>query len=255
MMIGVAIITCNREDMYRVCIDSIHDDWYDELVTVNDGERVECTKGEYIETGGGVGVGRAKNIALQYLLKKSCDYIILVEEDMRFKANIFKAYIDAYKKTGIHHFMFGYHGPANKAGISGGKPVPRKVIDYGDVKIALNEHCVGAVTFYTRESLEHVGMYDEKYTNAFEHVDHSYMLAKKGYSTPYWWWSDLANSLDYVEEQKCSEESSAIRPRNDWQSNIQQAARHFLSKHNTSPVAVPNIPISEVVNHLKKFKK
>jgi len=100
-MIGVAIITCNREDMYRVCIDSIHNDWYDELVTVNDGEKVECTKGEYIETGGGVGVGRAKNIALQYLLKKDCDYIILVEEDMRFKANIFKAYIDAYKKTGI----------------------------------------------------------------------------------------------------------------------------------------------------------
>ena len=53
MMIGVAIITCNREDMYRVCMDSIHDDWYNEIVTVNDGKGIECTKGEYIETGGG----------------------------------------------------------------------------------------------------------------------------------------------------------------------------------------------------------
>ena len=253
-MIGVAIITCNREDMYRVCIDSIHDDWYDELVTVNDGEAVQCTKGEYIETGGGVGVGMAKNTAMQHLLDKGCDYIILVEDDMRFKKDIFKAYIRASKITGIQHFMFGYHGPANKAGISGGKPIPRKVIDYGDQKIALNRHCVGAITFYTRKSLEAVGLHDEKYTNAFEHVDHSYMLAKKGYSTPYWWWSDLANSLDYVEEQKCSEESSAIRPRSDWQSNIQQAAKHFISKHGISPVSVGDTSVKEVILNLKKIK-
>ena len=250
-MLGIAIITCNREDMYRVCIDSIQSDWYDELVTVNDGNSVTCYKGEYIETSGGEGVGRAKNTALQYLLKMGCEYIILVEDDMKFKANIFKAYIDAHKKTGIHHFMFGYHGPANKAGISGGKPVPRKVVDYGDVKIALNQHCVGAVTFYTRESLEDVGLYDEKYTNAFEHVDHSYMLAKKGYSTPYWWWADLANSLDYVEEQACSEDNSAIRPRDDWQSNIQKSAIYFYHKHQVSPVAVEDITVDKVVEYLK----
>ena len=91
--------------MYRVCIDSIHDDWYDELVTVNDGEAVRYTKGEYIETGGGVGVGMAKNTAMQHLLDKGCDYIILVEDDMRFKKDIFKAYIRASKITGIQHFI------------------------------------------------------------------------------------------------------------------------------------------------------
>jgi len=243
-------------DMYQVCINSIDKKWYDELVTVDDGtdEWPVAPKGEYIKTRGGVGVGKAKNIALQHLLDKGCDYIILVEDDMKFKYNIFKAYVEAYKKTGIHHFMFAYHGPANKAGVSYGKPVPRTVIDYGDVKVALNQHCVGAVTFYTRESLEDVGLYDEDYTNAFEHVDHSYMLAQAGYSTPYWWWADLANSLDYVQEQKCSEESSAIRPRSDWQSNIQTAARHFISKHNVSPVQVPDTPKEEVVNIIKQYK-
>ena len=45
-----------------------------------------------------------------------------------------------------------------KAGISYGKPVPRKVIDYGDRKIALNQHCVGAVCFYTRKCLEDIGL-------------------------------------------------------------------------------------------------
>ncbi len=256
-MIGVAIITCNREDMYRVCMDSIHDDWYNEIVTVNDGKGIECTKGEYIETGGGVGVGKAKNIAMQHLLDKGCEYIILVEDDMRFKKDIFKAYIRASQITGIQHFMFGYHGPANKAGISGGKPVPRLVVDYGpfdEVRIALNQHCVGAVTFYTKESLKEVGLHDENYTNAFEHVDHSYMLAKKGYSTPYWWWSDLADSLDYVEEQACSEDNSAIRPRSDWQSNIQKSARHFVNKHGISPVSVSDTPVADIILTLKKIK-
>ena len=48
--------------------------------------------------------------------------------------------------------------------------------NYKDVNIALNRDCVGAVTFFTRESLDKVGLYDENYTNAFEHVDHSYLL-------------------------------------------------------------------------------
>ena len=150
--------------------------------------------------------------------------------------------------------MFGYHGPANKAGISGGVPVPRKVIDYGKITIALNRDCVGAVCFYTRKSLEEVGLYDENYTNAFEHVDHSYQLAKLGYCTPYWWWPDISNSLDFVEEQACSESSSAIRPRKDWQLNINRSWDYFTTKNGVGPISVPDTDIKEVINRLKQIK-
>jgi glycosyltransferase involved in cell wall biosynthesis len=253
--IGVGVITCDRMDMYHVCIESIKEAWCDELVTVDDGknEYVLAPKGEYIKTEGGEGVGKAKNKALKHLMDKGCDYIILVEDDMRFSGNLFAEYVKAYKTTGIQHFMFAYHGPANKAGVSYGKPVPRKVVDYGDLKIALNQHCVGAVTFYTKESLDKVGLYDEVYTNAFEHVDHSYMLAKSNYSTPYWWWADIANSLDFVQEQKCSEDSSAIRPRSDWNSNIRDAFGLFIKKHGISPVQVPDTQVKEVVEKLKQI--
>jgi|TARA_R110001592_G_scaffold236703_1_gene495284 GT2 family glycosyltransferase len=252
--VGVGIITCDRVNMFNVCFESLSDEWYDELVVVDDGKEnytLNCSGAELIHTAGGVGVGKAKNAAIQNLLDKDCDYIILVEDDMKFTGNIFQEYINAYKETGIQHFMFAYHGPANKAGVSYGKPIPRKVIDYGNHKIALNQHCVGAVTFYTKESLEKVGLYDEGYTNAFEHVDHSYMLAKSNYSTPYWWWADIANSLDFVVEQKCSEDSSAIRPRSDWQSNIKDAFDFFINKHGVSPVQVPDTPVEEVVKTLK----
>ena len=259
--IGVGIITCDRVNMFNVCFESLSDEWYDELVVVDDGTKeypLKSRGAEFIRTSGGVGVGKAKNVAIQNLLDKDCDYIILVEDDMKFTGNLFAEYIRAYKTTGIHHFMFAYHGPANKAGISYGKPVPRLVFDYGpfdELRIALNQHCVGAVTFYTRESLEKVGLYDENFTNAFEHVDHSYQLAKNGFSTPYWWWADIANSLDFVQEQKCSEDSSAIRPRSDWQSNIQQAAQYFMSKNKVSPVKVPDTPQQKVVEIIKRYQK
>lgn len=254
-MIGVGIITCNRQEFFKKCRESIKEEWYDHIVVVNDGKGpLFDANAPILATTGMEGVGRAKNAALKHLLERDCDYIILVEDDMLFKGNIFEQYIKAHKATGIHHFMFAYHGPANKAGISGGKPVPRKIIDYGKVKIALNQHCVGAVCFYTRECLTEVGIYDETYTNAFEHVDHSYELAKDNYSTPYWWWADIANSLDYVVEQACSEDSSAIRPRDDWQSNIKEAWGKFTDKHGVGPTSVPDVPINEVIKTLKQIK-
>lgn len=253
--IGVGIITCNRPEFFKKCRESIKEEWYDSIVVVNDGNGpLYNSRAAVIQTKGGEGVGKAKNIAIEYLLEEGCNYVILVEDDMMFKDNLFKQYIKAYKETGIHHFMFAYHGPANKAGISGGKPVPRKIIDYNNIQIALNQHCVGAVCFYTKECLEDVGIYDENYTNAFEHVDHSYQLAKKKYCTPYWWWPDISNSLDYVEEQACSENSSAIRPRKDWQSNIQDAWSKFTDKHGVGPTSVPDTEIDAVIKTLKEIK-
>jgi len=252
-MIGVGIITCNRPEFFKKCRESIDHKWYNYIVVVNDGDGpLEGAKAPVLKTKGGEGVGKAKNKAIKHLLEKGCDYIILVEDDMLFKGNLFEQYIKAYKKTGIQHFMFGYHGPANKNGISGGPPKPRKVIQYGEgLDIALNMHCVGAVCFYTRNCLEKVGIYDEEYTNAFEHVDHSYNLAKQGLTTPYWWWPDIANSLDYVEEQACSEDSSAIRPRKDWQHNISTSWEYFTTKHGTGPTEVKDSDFNDIASFLK----
>lgn len=255
--IGIGIITCNRPDYLKKLLDSIaHCNWA-EFIIVNDGDKLDLADyNHYIhhnETN--LGVGKSKNIAMQHLLDKGCDYIFIIEDDMIIlDDSVFQKYIKAYKVTGIHHMMFAYHGPANKNGISGGKPYPRKIIDYGKLQIALNQHCVGAFCFYTRECLEAVGLNDEYYLNAFEHVDHSYRLAKADFSTPYWWWSDLANSSEYIGEQACSETSSTIRPRSDWQENIQKSALYFTKQHGLSPVQVPDTSIADIINKLKRVK-
>lgn len=281
--IGVAVITCNRleflENLLKSlipCADSINN-----FVIINDGkpfsevdmfsldkahsDRVDNICNLYIELGAdwvdnetNLGVCKSKNKAMQHLLDQGCDYIFVIEDDMIIlDPNIFSKYIEAHEKSGIHHFMFGYHGPANKANISKGKPVPRIVIDYKDFKIALNQHCVGAMCFYTRESLLSVGLNDEEFNkNNFEHVEHSYRLAKAKYSTPYWWWADLANSTDYIAEQACSEDNTVIH-RDDWMEKIKWSALLFEKKHGYLPAwnnPVPDTPIEKVVQFLKDIK-
>ena len=259
MKIGVGIVTCNRPEFFRECYSSLPKDVVDEIVVVNDGDAdsipFDISKGIILDNPKNLGVGKSKNKALQYLLDAGCDYIFLVEDDMRFKRDdIFEAYIKASKETGIQHFLFAYHGPANKNGISGGKPCPRKVIEYPTgANIALNQHCVGAFCMYTKKSLEDVGLFDTEFNNAFEHVHHSYLLCKKGYCVEYWWWPDLANSLDYIEEQACSEQNSAIRPRKDWKENIRKGFERFIQLEKISPVAVPDTKTESVINKLKSL--
>ena len=284
--IGIGIITCNREEFLKKCINSLPRDKFQRIVLINDGDSPDFEDksdhgprrqifsknqlaGNYYYTGGRKSVGYAKNMAIEALLKpagsvelanwpgdkQNIEHFFLIEDDIIIKnPNVFDAYINASKLTGIKHFMYGYHGPANKRN---GKPHPRKIIDYGNLQIALNTHCVGAFTYYHRSCFDLVGLMDTYYNNAFEHVDHSYMLAKAGLTTPYWWWADLADSCDYLDELACSEDNSTIRGREDWQQNIINAVHYFESKHGYQPAydrPVPNVPFSDVSSFLKNKK-
>ncbi len=256
--IGIGIITYNRPDFLKRCVESICSEWVDDLIIINDGDKITTDFGyTLINNETNLGVCKSKNIALNYLLDNN-DYIFLVEDDMVFKGNVFEKYIEAHKTTGIHHFTYGYHGEYNK---NNGQPNPIKIINYGKVKIALNRHSVGAVAFFTKESLKCVGLFDENYSNfnnAFDHVDHSYMLAKGGYSTPYWWWADINESWKYIEEQAPADSNTTIRNNKDWVENVKKSAKYFDIKHGFMPCwgnCVPLKDIDEVITDLKKFKK
>lgn len=259
--VGLGIITCNREDFYRKCYDSIPHSKIDTLITVNDGKQYNepPPTGTYLQHEQNKGVGISKNEALQYLLDQGCEHIFLIEDDILVKNDkVFDKYIETGKVTNLPHMMYGYHGPANKID---GKPTPRIVIDYGDgIELALNTHCVGAFCYYTRQVLQDVGLMDEAYKNAWEHVDHSYIIVKRGLIPAYWWWPDVANSCDYLEEQACSEEleHAAIRNRPDWGNNITTGMEHFYKKHGTQPggpTGVPDTPQDDVIQRLKNIKR
>lgn len=253
--IGVGIVTYNRPDFFEKCLASIDRSAIDELVVVNDGTPYTFNDSTILiqhETNKGVGI--SKNDAFKRLLDAKCNHIFIIEDDIIVKNNqVFQAYIQAGQASGLKHMMYGYHGPANKRN---GVPAPRYVIDYGkDLKIALNQHCVGAFCYYTRDVLETVGLNDEAFVNAWEHVEHSYRIVKAGYLPAYWWWPDLANSNDYLDELACSEVSSTIRPQTTWKENIIKGAKHFIGKHGLSPVEIPNATTEDVVAKLKNIYK
>jgi GT2 family glycosyltransferase len=263
--IGIGITTCNRTDFFEKCLNSIPTDHL--TIIVNDGQPFESLQAnerpncKFIQNPTNLGVGKSKNILFKELLEQGCEHIFLIEDDIVIKdSGVFDAYIKARNVTGIQHFMFGYHGPANRfQHTSKGRPDPRYIIEYtNDVKIAINRASVGAFSYYTKEVLETVGFIDEEYLNAFEHVDHDYRIAKAGFSTPYWNWADLANSYDYLDELACSEESSTIRPRADWKENIIKGVELFQSKHGYSPAwnnAVPDTSKENVKLILKEIYK
>lgn len=263
-MTGVGIVTCNRPKFFLKCFRTIPKDV--ELVVVNDGAKFEDWEKllnersfQFIQNEENIGVGKSKNKLLKALLEKGCTDIFLIEDDIIIKdARVFDEYIKAKDITGIQHFNFGYHGPANKGGISGGLPKPRYIIDYGDVKIAFNAHSVGAFCYYSKACLDKAGLIDEDYTNAFEHVDHDYRIFKVGMGAPYWHFPDIANSTDYLDEIECSENSSAIRPRSDWRSNIEHGVELFKKKHGYLPAwqgAVPDMDEKKVKRVLKDLQR
>ncbi len=283
--VGLAIITCNREDFLEKVLASIPRHKIHYLCIINDGDSPDFKNksdhgprrfvysknglcGNYFYTGGSRGVGFAKNWAFTELLKKGhsqelanwpgdkqgIDHMFLMEDDIIIKdENVFEKYIETSKKTGLKHLMYGYHGPANKVG---GKPRPRKIVDYGDgASVALNQHCVGAFTYYHKSVIEDIGINDSAYVNAWEHVDHSYKIVKKGYLPAYWWWPDVSDSYDYLDELACSEVSSVIRPRSDWHDNINRGAKHFYNKHGYLPGVVPDTKVDKVLQNLKQIKQ
>jgi len=259
-MIFVGIVTCNRPLFFNKCYERIKKcEDIDFIAIVNDGtDNIDVDKkDQYIKNVKNLGVGASKNELFKAALKQpQVKHIFIIEDDIIVKdKNVFKNYINASKKTGIQHFMFGYHGPANKGNVSGGTPSPRYIIEYNDVKIAINMHSVGAFCYYSREVLDRVGLIDEKFLNAFDHVDHDYRISKAGYCTPYWNWPDLANSYELLDEIECSENSSTIRPRKDWQDNIKKGAEYFYSKHGVMPAWQNCIPDTSKPELLKIMKQ
>tara|TARA_R100000951_G_scaffold83290_1_gene71054 strand:- start:14580 stop:15185 length:606 start_codon:yes stop_codon:yes gene_type:complete len=190
------------------------------------------------------------------------EHFFLIEDDIIScirKVNPFERYIDTSRETGIQHLMYGYHGPANKTG-SKGTASPRLVVKYkGDTAIALNQHCVGAFCYYSRKCLEDVGLLDETFFQAFDHVEHSYRIVKAGMCPAYWWWPDVAYSYWFLDEIACSEDSSSIRFKDDkeWHENIKRGAEHFKDVHGFLPAwngCVPDTAENTIYNTLKMIK-
>lgn len=273
--IGVGIITCNRPDYFKQCFNSIPHDLIDHLVVVNDGtQEIPHNSSsiifDVISHPVNKGVGISKNDALQHLLDKGCEHIFLFEDDMIVKnPDIFNTYITAAERTGIKHFNYGPGSPFNRKQDPNqridmdtrhllkqdSEPNPRLIVDYGaGVKIALFQHTVAMFTYFHRSVLEAVGLHDEQFYNAWEHVDLTYRIAKAGFHPPFWWFADVADSHKLMcEAPGAIDNSSIASKKEEWYRNVYGGRDKYLAKHGHYPNDPPIFSEDQVIQILKQM--
>jgi glycosyltransferase involved in cell wall biosynthesis len=256
--IGVGVITCNREEFFKNCINSIPA--VDKLVVVNDGqpyskEAYPSKVTELIQHEKNKCVGISKNEAMRYLMQNDCQHLFIIEDDMLIKKpDVFEQYLKAASVTGIWHLNFAYHGPANKD--QNGNKRPRQVVDYGNgIEIALNPNIVGSFSYYLRGVIKAVGYMDERLKNCWEHVLHTHKIAQLGLHPPFWWFADLANSDDYIAEQACSEVNSVIRKTPEWQKNMREGMELYKYLMGDYPTKTMDTPPDRVLQILEQIRK
>lgn len=268
--IGIGIITCDRPEYIKVLIDSIPSSLTGDTVIINDGnERLDCDAGIKVINHNipRQGVGKTKNDAMEYLLDRGYEHIFIIEDDVQIlDASVFEQYINASQKTGILHFNFGPGTPFNRIQSTVGdvhnrhlldqasKPNPRLIIDYNDIKLALYLHVAGTFSYFHRRVLEKIGLIDEQFYNAWDHVEHTYRIIQKGFHPPFWWFADLANSHDLLAIQPAALENSSIAKSEEWYDNLRIGMEKYKHKHGFVPNQTPHADQRDVIEYLKNLK-
>ena len=273
--IGVGIITHERPDYLNGLLETIIPckNYIDELFVVNDGNPLDnfvMPYGKFWQNEKNLGVAKSKNKALLLMLESNCDYLFLIEDDMLIKdPTAFKQYIEASKVSGIQHFNYGPGSPFNRKQTiqnfdlhnrhlldEKSEPNPKLIVDYKTCKIALYEHTVAMFSFFTRGVVEKVGFVPEEYPNCWEHVDHTYQIIKAGYHPPFWWFADLANSHELIEEAPNAIQNSTIaKDKNDWTERVMRGREIYKTKHGHYPNQPPTFDQTQTISILKKLKE
>ena len=273
--IGLCVSTCDRPEYIEAFMESTCD--YNLIMCVCDDGHVPARGVPkdimHLRTDKPrSGVAKNKNNGLRYLIESDCDYIFCFEDDCTVvDENVFDRYIEASEKTGIHHFNFGPGSPWNRkqqdASIIGdlskrmlasqqGEPAPRMIVDYGinDINIPLYTHVVGMMSFFTRECIDVVGLYDEEYYNAWEHVDHTLRIIDKNMHPPFWYFADIENSSDYIKEQKNEKANSSLSKNEDeFNKLVHDGAVIFKNKHGCVPGQIMHESPDSVKLQLKRI--
>jgi GT2 family glycosyltransferase len=254
--IGVGVITYNRPDFFEKCFNSIPKDKIKELVVVNDGKKIDFNfqNSHLIQHETNKNVGESKNDAMRYLLDKNCDYIFTLEDDIIIKDPlIFQNYINAYKETGIQHFNFGFSQRENLD--ENLKPIWRKIINYKNTKLVLNNNILGAFTFYTRKALQTIGLHHKDFNKGHgDHLELTYRAYKHGFTTPFWWFADLYESWNMIENQSDFVTDSKVRDPKTFNNNFNDARAIFKRLHGIDIFEIPNLSEAEIIKNLKELK-
>ena len=255
--IGVGIVTCNRRaGLLKLC-HSLPRHLLDAVIVVNDGqpeEEYSELEVKLVQNPENQGVGRSKNTALRYLQQQKIDHFFLIEDDIYLKdERVFERYITTAAETGIQHFNFALHGQYNVN--KEGTPRPRFQVNYPSLRLPLYPSCVGAFSYYSRHCLERVGLMDEDFYNALEHVEHSWRIIRAGMHPPYSYFADIEDSGAYLGDEGWSVSQSTICRQTGFRAVCLAAAMQFHEKYGFHLKDIPIVGAADAVKSLRSIRE
>lgn len=244
--IGVGIVTYNRLDNLIKLFNSLSLDVIDELIIINDGDHFETDRIDsayIIHNEKNIGVGKSKNIIFEYLRNKNVDHYFIIEDDVYITDNdVFKKYIQASKVTGIQHFNYAHH-----KGIKNNKA---KITYPQDVKIESYNWCYAAFSYYSKNCIDKVGVMDEGFYNAMEHVEHTYRISKELFHPCFYEFIDISNSYNYISDYYKDGYQSVISNGSD-NEFLNIAYKYFFIKYGFNVYDIERISALELMNQLQ----
>lgn len=244
--IGLGIVTYNRPEYLKQVIQGVRNHLLKEVDTIwiyDDGSTKDYSeiydslppqiKVHVAKKNQGVAVG--KNWLMSQLIDENCYCIFISEDDIvPVDKKAIRGYVQAARATGIAHMMFAHHGPGNASGAA-----------MKGEHVSVYPNCVGAWSFFTRPALFEVGLHDENFHNAYEHVELTWRLAKAGLTTPWGAYADATGSEKWIKEIPGSIDNSSIRKTDDWAINTIKALRYWKSKD-------PEFPLQHILTKLEE---
>jgi hypothetical protein len=91
-------------------------------------------------------------------------------------------------------------------------------------------HCVGAFSYYHKDYIQEVGYMDERFMNAWEHVEHTFKGCQMKLNPPFWYFVDHPASDKMLKEIPGSNHNSSIGVRPEHQENVKKGQQYWLHK-------------------------
>lgn len=213
-MIGIGVTGCNRPEHVQLTIDQIEkytQSPYKLHVSIDTEKK---------------GVAWNKNQCLEAL--KDCDHIFLFDDDAFPRAQEWELFfIEAAQMANIGHFIYQH------------ETIDVRLIKAIEPNIGIYNNSNGCMMYFTRECLDKVGVFDEKFgVYGFEHADMSMRAHLEGCSpspfvcplgaAQYIYSLDIDNYLQYEIEHRPTLFPNEIKQavevsRERWQQKVEQS--------------------------------
>lgn len=202
--VGIVVLTYNSRKYIRSCLSSLTKNDYPDLkILVVDNASTDGTVAyiknnfpdiQIIQNKVNTGYAKGNNVGIYFLLKKGCDYILLLNDDTMVEKNLIEELLIPFSRStrvGIVGPIITYFYKPSRIWFAGGIfnnffcYTRHKFLNYdlkdAGIQDAETDFISGCCLMAKKEVFGKIGLLEEAYNNYFEDVDLCFTAKKAGF--------------------------------------------------------------------------